>query len=218
MDSKIVAREIKNEIWPPLRAHGFSQFSSKTAWRHLAEQIHVVNFQSFNSYLAAGVGCTTFSFALNLGIYFRAIPVMNPVEKGPDPSVKPQEYHCHFRHRLLKGIEQSVLPRRDTWYVEPHGGNLLETITDARLKIQQEGLPWFDEFQSLEEVLRLLLKEEDLPWVHARSHSPARKYMIGHLARSLGRTDIATPMIEEADRELEAIRVNILSVGRRRKG
>src|ERR1039458_9641155 len=113
---------------------------------------------------------------------------------------------------------RSVLPRRDTWYVEPDGGNLLETITDARLKIQQVGLPWFDEFQSLEEVLRLLLKEEDLPWVHARSHSPARKYMIGHLARSLGRTDIATPMIEEADRELEAIRVNILSVGRRRKG
>ena len=109
MDSKVVAREIKREIWPLLRREGFMEFSPKTAWRHTPDQIHVVNYQSFNSYLAEGVGCTTFSFALNLGIFFRAIPFEYPVKKGPDPSVKPQEYHCHFRHRLVKGIDQPVL-------------------------------------------------------------------------------------------------------------
>jgi hypothetical protein len=102
MDSRIVAREIMNEIWPFLRQIGFTEFSNKTAWRRLSEQIHVVNFQSFNSYIAEGVGCTTFSFALNLGIYFRSIPLDYPIRKGPDPSVKPQEYHCHFRQKLLK--------------------------------------------------------------------------------------------------------------------
>ena len=92
MDSKVVAREIKQEIWPLLRRERFTEFSPKTAWRLTSDQIHVVNYQSFNSYLAQGVGCTTFSFALNLGIVFRAIPFQYPVKKGPDPSVKPQKY------------------------------------------------------------------------------------------------------------------------------
>jgi hypothetical protein len=60
MDSQVVAREIKSEIWPVLRRAGFDKFSPKTAWRYTPEQIHVVNFQSFNSHLAEGVGYTTF--------------------------------------------------------------------------------------------------------------------------------------------------------------
>ena len=219
MDSRVVAREIKNEIWPLLRRAGFSRFSSKTAWRHTPDQIHVVNFQSFNSYLANGVGCTTFSYALNLGIYFLAIPPYYPNTKGPDPSVKPQEYHCHFRHRLLKGIEQRVLPRRDTWYVEPDGSNLLDCLADARKAIEQEGLPWFDRFRSLEYVLKLLMEEEQLPEVYATRTSPARRYMIGHLARRLGLTDLGEPLIAEAEKEREAIRTELFlaRTGRKRR-
>lgn len=52
MDSKVVARDIKREIWPLLRREGFTEFSPKTAWRHTPDQIHVVNYQSFNTYLA----------------------------------------------------------------------------------------------------------------------------------------------------------------------
>ena len=97
MDSRAVAKEINREIWPLLRREGFTKFSSRTAWRHTPEQIHVVNYKSFNSYLAEGVGCTTFSFALNLGIFFRAIPFHYPVRKGPDPSMKPQVYSERVR-------------------------------------------------------------------------------------------------------------------------
>lgn len=217
MDSRAVAIGIRNEIWPLLRADGFAKFSAKTARRNLVEQIHVVNFQSFNSYVAESVRCTTFSFALNLGIYFRSVPIDYPIRGGPDPSVKPQEYHCHFRHRLFKGIEQKALPRRDTWYVEPDGTNLPETLSDARRVLELEGLPWFRKFESLEGVLRLLLEEDNLPDVHAAQGSPARKYLIGHIARSLGRTDIADPMIAEAESELETIRSQILSLGKRQQ-
>jgi hypothetical protein len=72
MDSRVVSRSIKNEIWPLLRKSGFSAFSARTAWRFAPEQTHVVNFQSFNTYLAERLGCTTVSFGLNLGIYFTA--------------------------------------------------------------------------------------------------------------------------------------------------
>src|SRR5258708_6726347 len=71
MDSRVVAKETKNRIWPVLRSHGFADFTTKTAWRHLPDQIHVVNFQSFNTSLAEGVGCTTFSFALSASTFVR---------------------------------------------------------------------------------------------------------------------------------------------------
>ncbi len=219
MDSRVVAKGIKTEIWPLLRREGFTNFSPKTAWRHTLEQIHVVNYQAFNSYLAQGVGCTTFSFALNLGIFFRSIPYYYPVMEGTDPSVRPQEYHCHFRHRLLKNIQQPVLPRRDTWYVEPDGSNLLQCLDDSRTSIAREGLPWFDRFKSLESVLVLLMEQEQLPEVYATRSSPARKRMIGYIARRLGRTDLAEPLISEAESETNALREQVLSVrhGRNRK-
>jgi hypothetical protein len=217
VDSKVVAREIKQEIWPLLRQEGFTEFSAKTAWRHTSDQIHVVNYQSFNSYLAQGVGCTTFSFALNLGIFFRAIPFQYPFKRGPDPSVKPQAYHCHFRHRLLKGIDQPILPRRDTWYVEPDGSNLLQCLDDSRTAILQEGLPWFSRFESLESVLSALMDQEELPEVYATRTSPARKRMIGYVARRLGRTEIADPLIAEAESELKEIAERVYSIGPRRK-
>lgn len=217
MDSKVVAREIKREIWPLLRQEGFTEFSPKTAWRHTSEQIHVVNYQSFNSYLAEGVGCTTFSFALNLGIFFHAIPVEYPVRKGPDSSVKPQEYDCHFRHQLLKGIDQPILQRRDTWYVEPDGSNLLQCLDDSRSAILREGLPWFSRFESLDYVLSLLMDHENLPEVTATRTSPARKRMIGYVARRLGQTNISEPLIAEAESEFRAIMERFDSIGRRRK-
>jgi hypothetical protein len=47
--------------------------------------------------------------------------------------------------------------------VEPDGSNLLATLSDARTKIEGEGLPWFDRFKSMEEVLRLLMGQGELP-------------------------------------------------------
>lgn len=186
MDSKVVAREIKQEIWPLLRREGFTEFSPKTAWRHTSDQIH-------------------------------AIPFQFPVRKGPDPSVKPQEYHCHFRYRLQKAICQPILPRRDTWYVEPDGSNLLQCLDDSRTVILQVGLPWFSRFESLESVLSALMDQEELPEVYATRNSPARKHMIGYVARRLDRTDIADLLIAEAESELKEITERVYSIGRRRK-
>ncbi len=74
MDSKNVNREIKSTVWASLKTRGFDNFSTRTAWRHHADRIDVVNFQLFNSYNASAIGCTTFSFAINLGCYLPYIP------------------------------------------------------------------------------------------------------------------------------------------------
>lgn len=141
------------------------------------------------------------------GIYFRCIPFDYPPPKGRDPSVEPQEYECHFRHVLSKRIEQEVMPRRDIWFVEPDGYNLHEVLADARTSLEQEGSPWFARFASLSDVFHLLLEEGDLPELYAAHGSPKWKYIVGHIARTLGRNEVAEPMIAEAEAKLEAIKI-----------
>ena len=81
--------------------------------------------------------------------------------------------------------------------------------------ILQEGLPWFNRFESMESVLSALMDQEELPEVYGAGTS--RKRMIGYIARRLGRPDIADPLITEAESELREITERVYSFGRRRK-
>jgi len=217
MDSRIVNREIKREVWPLLREQGFKEFSSKTAWRYAPEQIHVVQFSSCNSYIAEGVGCTTFSFGVALGAYIRVVPRTYQIVAGKDPTVRPQNYHCHFRHFLKKRIEQAALPRKDVWYVEPDGCNVLDVLADAREVLKSEGLPWFDQFNSLERVMDQLIEEERLLNESTSRSSPMAKHIIGHIARHLGVEDVAESMMAAAASQFEANRLLLSSIGRKRR-
>ncbi len=39
MDSKVVAKQIRQQVWPLLGREGFTAFSLKTAWRHWSNRI-----------------------------------------------------------------------------------------------------------------------------------------------------------------------------------
>lgn len=108
MNSKVVSTQIRKVIRPYLKQVGFSYFTSRSAWRNRPNKIEVINFQSFNSYLAETVEVTTFSFALNLGCYFKAIPSAYPPNtiRRKDEDLLPEEYHCHFRRSLHKHLHQ----------------------------------------------------------------------------------------------------------------
>ena len=180
MDSRVVAREVRRQIWPLLRREGFTQFSSKTAWRFTPDQIHVVNYRSFSTYGAFRIGCTTFSFCLNLGIYLPAIP---------DCSGRPQHFDCHIQHVLRN-------PGLGIWYVDRDGRNVLECIENSRKALERDGLPWFARFDSLEVVLTEL-QRVDSPAILPALDSPIWRRMIGYAARRLGRS--------EGEAELKAI-------------
>ncbi len=107
MDSKVVSRQIRIHVWPVLKAAGFDHLVGRNAWRHSRYKVDVLNFQSFNSYLATQVGCTTFSFSLNLGCYLTFVPALYGDSQDPGKGVLlPQEYECHLRRRLRKTIPQ----------------------------------------------------------------------------------------------------------------
>ena len=71
MDSREVSTELRSEVRPLLRERGFQRFTSRYAWRVLDDRVDVVNFQSFSDQKARSLGCTSYSFAVNLGCYLR---------------------------------------------------------------------------------------------------------------------------------------------------
>jgi hypothetical protein len=108
VDSRDVTRAIRRVVWPVLREHGFTAFAGRTAWRYVGEAIDVVNFQSFSASLADAVGCTTFSFSVNLGVWLPA-DAHEAVELKRDTEgrLRPTEYQCvPHRRRLEKSLAQ----------------------------------------------------------------------------------------------------------------
>ena len=179
MDSRDVNRVLKRLVWDKLRGHGFVERTARTAWRRREHTIDVVNFQSFNAYLAERIAATTFSFSVRLGVAYLAGPddewMLHP------PSDRPRETECQARRTPRKGVAQKVLaPRRrwfavdpsadeweernmdrpDVWFVEPDGRNTEWLATDALAQIIAQGMPWFDELADLDRAIEIFRTRE----------------------------------------------------------
>lgn len=202
MDSKVVSRAIRKHIQPLLKEQGFDTFTSRSSWRHGSDRIDVVNFQSFNSYNAEVLGCTTYSFAVNLGVYFSAIPGIVQHIKKKNGRLLPAEYDCHFRRKLLKMFNQHDYTRPDIWYIDPDGMYLDMAIKDVREVMIRSGLPWFDRFADMSEVLRILQEDDEVSggvgWGFGTKSSPNRTYLTGYIALNLGKYDVATEALQKA--------------------
>ena len=215
MDSRVVNREIRREVWPVLREKNFDAFTARTAWRHLVDRVWIVNFQSFNSYFSLVDGCTTFSFALNLGIYFHALGE----EDKTEVQAKPKDYQCHFRSKLFKTITQQNYSRKDIWYVDPEGLNLLEVLDDARRVLLLDGMAWFDGFSDLSRVREILVHEDEKDTLFGigAKWSPRRKLLIGRAAVATGQQELGLRVLKEAEAELQSIKLQLESLGRNRR-
>ena len=206
MDSKVVNAEVKRTIWPRLKEVGFGVFTARTAWRHHANRIDVLNFQSFNSYTADVVGCTTYSFAVNLGCFLRSIPSQFEPDriKRKSGEMLPQEFNCHFRGRLQKTLKQPELKEPDIWYIDAGQKYLDRAIADVENLLATKALPWFDKFGDDAFALQVLLNgDEEMGelWGFGRNPSPVRHYFTGYVA--LGANEI-----EMANRHLALARAS----------
>jgi hypothetical protein len=161
VDSKQVTKEIRRSAWSALREAGFGRQLGRSAYREWASGVDLINFQSFNSYLANGVGCTTFSFSVKLGVWLEGIPGHRPARTSKDGRPAPHDYECSVRYTVGKGLFQPFfhpysargtgvpVERIDVWYVEEDGENLAECVWDAVRQVQEVGLPWFEEMHDI---------------------------------------------------------------------
>ena len=74
-------------------------------------------------------------------------------------------------------------------------------IEDVQKAIQESGLPWFNRFTDLNEVLRTLQKDSESNEATSdlgTKTSPTRHSMIGYVAKSPGRTQLALEQFQKA--------------------
>jgi hypothetical protein len=185
MDSKDVSAELRKEVRPLLKDRGFQKFTSRYAWRVHDDRVDVINFQSFSDYKARSVGCTTYSFAVNLGCHLRGIDGA-PTFPAVDVSAGylPREYECQFRGRVRRTFDQPEFSRREIWYVDPEGRYLAKAAHDVRMALAREGLDWFEAFQNVSSVLRMLRESDpsETLWGFGARGSPARVLLLEQLS------------------------------------
>ena len=175
MDSRDVNKAIRLKIRPLLKAAGFSRFTPRNAWRFGTSKVDVVNFQSFNSYIAECIGCTTYSFSVNLGRRF-----------FDEHNAKlPKEYHCQFRGRVHRNFHQLELERRDIWCLDPAGKYLDRVMSDVAFSLQIEAVPWFERLKERDEVLRILNEDSETEtlWGFGAKNSPFRLMFLADVKR-----------------------------------
>jgi len=196
MDSKVVNAHIKRRIWPRLNEAGFGVFTARTAWRHHEERIDVLNFQSFNSYNAEVIGCTTYSFSVNLGCFLKVIPPQFEPHriKSKAGQMLPQEFDCHFRGRMSRTFNQPELKHRGIWYIDPGEKYLGWAMTDVETLLSGTALPWFDSFADGTFALQVLLNADEVMeelWGFGRNPSPVRHYFTGYVALGAKQNEVA---------------------------
>lgn len=199
MDSKQVTKEINTIIRPFLKENGFKNFSGRTYWRYEEMKIDILNFQSFNSYLAEGLNCTTFSFSVNLSTLISYFPSETEI-KEKNGLQRPLESQGHFRSQLNKGIRQVEFPRKDIWFIDNQGKHLNEAIIDCRTQISEFALDWFSKFRMKESVHRILLEDEpssDGTWGFGNTNSPIRNKLTAYSALQLNQVDLAMEKLEK---------------------
>ena len=188
ISSRDVNRALRQLVWPSLRERGFTERTERYAWRYRPDCVAVVNVQSFNSYVAAEVGSTTFSFAVNLGIHPLCSTDFSGRVEVKNGKLRPREYQCDFRRPLQKTVDQPELARPEVWFIRPDGSNLTGAVEDARSVLLTIGMEWFEEFSSLQRMLSFAEREEETDtgtWGMGAPGSPHRLRLIEDLKRGL---------------------------------
>jgi hypothetical protein len=150
-DSKAVAKALKTAVFPLLRDAGFSEFTTRTAWRTGVNTIAVLDFPSLGSYLGSAVRVTSHSFGASAGLYYKAMHA-TPWAKEPIPGL-PEEWRCQARKVLRKRLFQLWCWRPDVWYVNREGTNLDSVLADTIKAIREQALPWLHDMSDLHRAL-----------------------------------------------------------------
>jgi|SRR5918994_2997156 hypothetical protein len=191
ISSREVNAALRQHVWPELRQQGFTSRTQRTAWRHGSDVVAVVNFGSFNSYIAESIGVTPFSFSVRLGIRARASRRDREFIQVKDGDLRPREEECDVRRVLWKRLVQPESEWPDVWYVRRDGSNLREVVEDARAVLLGEGLRWIDEFSDLRRLLAFARSEPEEwneagtlltgTWGPGQVGSPMRRDLIADL-------------------------------------
>jgi hypothetical protein len=187
ISSREVNVELRALVWPALQELGFTDRTHRVAWKDYPDTVGVVDFWSFGGLMAAGVGATSFSFQLEVGVRARCSSDNAAWVKVKEGKLRPKVSQCDLRRVLYKTKQQPETPFPYVWFVREDGTNLREIVEEARLVLLTEGTPWIDQFSDLD---RLVTQAETGPSTIdglGALGSPARARLIADIRQALPR-------------------------------
>ena len=193
MDSKQVTNEINSVIRPILKENGFEKYTGRTYWRYKRDRIDILNFQSYNSYNAEVMGCTTFSFAVNLATFLNYMPTEIGI-KEKNGLKRPAESNGHFRSSIKKNFKQKEFENENIWFIDDDGKYLTDAVNDCKNQIEKNAFQWYDQFDNKRNLLRIYLENEmnmDGTWGFGNKDSYSRNKLIAFTAKELNEYKIA---------------------------
>ena len=186
---------IRECLKPVLIEAGFSQFTTRSAWRYQNQRIDVFRFQLHKVTDAVGSD-VRHTFSLELGCMLDYMPCLTTNEpvRIVQNEPRPEIFHCTFQ-RTLQGPEaHRPVGQPYAWKVPTDFGSLKATLQSAARALESEGFLWYQQFDDPRDVLELLSSPEERrngTWGYGRAGTPMRQMLIGLAALKAGFYDLA---------------------------
>jgi hypothetical protein len=153
IDSNIVNKEINKTLSPFFKLNGFSVKSGRTYWAFNDKTISVLNIKAVGNYFSEVTGWPPMSLCIMLGIFYLGKPNKYNVKISKTNKLLPKEHQCHLRSQLLKIYDQTLYTnqlksesesdRKDIWWIDKSGDNLIEALADIKTSFLEYAVPWY---------------------------------------------------------------------------
>ena len=193
-------------VYPMLKAEGFDDWTTRSAWRRKDGRMEVVEFRSFNTYYAESFNCTHASISVWIGIQIPELSSCPYVKAGPK-GVRPAESAMPIRANLAPSLGLQQRNPLGIWNINS-SEDAEACASDIAEQMRDYGLAWANwpfEPAALQELLLKDMNDIDtmpngaLLWVDAGNvDSPNRNRKIAELARAQGNHTLASERFERA--------------------
>lgn len=168
ISSTLVAKELKQVLFPALKEHGFTKFKGRTAFQYLDRVVIGFTTNAVGSYFSQVTGYTPMSFDATIWTHYDDIPAMEDVPRDKDGALLPKAMHRSYvlpvqmRTQARVGVKSDAeKEREDIWWVAPDGSNLSDLVEDLVGVYRDQGVRWRNTYSNLALALEEVDHERD---------------------------------------------------------
>ena len=207
ISSPNIDKVLRRYLSPILRESGFSKVNARKSWGWHGHCVWVLNVRAVGSYFSDVTGWPSMSVGVWTGVFYDFIPFEGQSIKVDDRGrLIPEEWYCHMRSHLSCTLDQSAYTkhlsnpaerkRKDIWWLERDGSNMIEAIENIALSFVDEGKPWFEKHTDLQDTFAGIEGEHDCY---------NKYYRAKYFAEQLGLDEKYMMYAELADKEKDRI-------------
>lgn len=206
--AKETTRALRQIVYPLLKAEGFDDWTSRSAWRRKGGRIEHVEFRSFNTYYAERFDCTPASLTVWLGIQIRELSIDPYAKLGPK-GVRLLECAMPIRAHLSPSLGLRQRNSVNIWNIDS-SSDAEACASDIAMQMRAYGIAWLNRPFEPAALQGWLLQDgaeidiEVMPngahlWIEAGNvDSPRRNRMLAELAKAQGDYALALERFERA--------------------